>query len=301
MSDAPPGILSPRNDFVFKRIFGDANDVEPLAAFLQAALGLPEEEFADLAVIDPNLNSEFEGDKHCILDVRIRTRSGRDIDVEIQVKPTDDIYNRIQCYTAKMVAGQVKAGESYGVMAQSITIVITDFWMWRADRGYHHRFRLYDSDAGLPYPDSMEIHTLELPKLPENSDGSKLWDWLKFLSSETVEEFESLAGKDAVMAKAYGKLAVLSEDEKARYRAEAYGKWLWDENSRIRQSRREGLEEGLEKGLARGRQEKLQIALRLLRMNMALADIVNVTGLPEAEIELLSKTEETATETVLQE
>ncbi len=279
MTDAPLGILSPKNDFVFKQIFGDANNVDPLASFLQAALGLPEEEFADLAIIDPNLNSGYDGDKHCILDVRVKTRSGREIDVEIQVRPTDDIYNRMQCYTAKMVAGQVKAGESYGIMAQSITIVITDFWMWRKDARYHHRFRLYDVEADIPYPDSMEIHTLELPKLPENSDGTALWNWLKFISSETRDEFESLAGKDAVMAKAYGRLMELSADEKARYRAEAHDKWVWDNNSRMRQSRREGKAEG-----------KAEIALKMLKMKLPLYTIATATGLSEAEIEGLEKT-----------
>ncbi len=283
MTDAPLSLLSPKNDFVFKQIFGDANDVDPLASFLQAALGLPEEEFADLAIVDPNLNSEYDGDKHCILDVRIKTRSGREIDVEIQVRPTDDIYNRIQCYTAKMVAGQVKAGESYGVMAQSITIVITDFWMWKQDARYHHRFRLYDAEAEMLYPDSMEIHTLELPKLPENSDGSALWNWLKFISSETRDEFESLAGKDAVMAKAYGRLMELSADEKARYRAEAHDKWVWDNNSRMRQSRREGMEEGR-------REARIEMARQMLELQLPLDIIAKTTSLPEAEIERLQRT-----------
>ncbi len=66
MTDAPLDILSPKNDFVFKQIFGDAKNIDPLAAFLQAALELPEEEFEDLAIVDPNLNSEYDGDKHCI-------------------------------------------------------------------------------------------------------------------------------------------------------------------------------------------------------------------------------------------
>ncbi len=282
MTDGALGLLSPKNDFVFKQIFGDAKDVEPLAAFLQAALGFPEEEFEELAIVDPNLNADREGDKHCILDVRVKTRSGRDIDIEIQVRPTDDICNRLQCYTAKMVAGQVKAGESYGVMAQSITIVVTDFRMWRGDRRYHHCFRLYDSGAELLYPDSMEIHTLELPKLPKISDGTRLWDWLKFLSSETAEEFASLAGKDNVMAKAYGKLAVLSADEEARLRAESHDKWVWDNNSRLRQSRREGRREGREEAQA-------DIIRQMQQLQLPLELIMKATGLSEAEVDRLAK------------
>ncbi len=284
MPEAPMPILSPKNDFVFKQIFGDANHIAPLSAFLQAALGLQEDEFAGLAVVDPNLNPEHEGDKHCILDVRITTRSGREVDVEIQVERTEELCDRIQYYTARMVAGKVKAGDGYLGMPQSISIVILDYREWE-DGLYHHRFRLYDPDAGLPYPNSMEIHTLELPKRPAASDGSGLWDWLTFLSSRTREEFDSLAGKGNAMAEAVARLKELSADERAQLQAEAREKWLWDQAARERQHKREGLAEGLAEGRAN---TQIEIARRLLGMNMPLIDIVSATGLSEAEIDRLA-------------
>ncbi len=296
MTETPLDILSPKYDFVFKRLFGDANHIAPLAAFLQAALGLPEEEFAEILIVDPNLNSEYDGDKHCVLDVRVKTGSGRDVDVEIQVKPSAELFNRIQCYTAKMVAGQVKAGESYRGMAQSICIVIVDFRLWEKGARYHHRFQLYDREAETAYPNSMEIHTLELPKIPKDSDGTALWNWLKFISSETREEFASLAGKDAVMAEAVARLMELSADEKARLRAEAREKWEWDNAARMRQSREEGLAEGRAEGRAKGRAEGrveglAEVARNMLRNSMPLIDIAHATGLSEQEIQRLATEE----------
>ncbi len=273
MSDASFDLLSPKYDFVFKQLFGDANHTAPLESFLQAALGLPAEEFAGLAVGDPNLNREFEDDKLCILDVRIKTRSGRNVDVEIQVKPTPELLDRIQVYTARMVAGQVKAGERYHGMAQSICIVIADFLMWENGR-YHHRFRLHDPEAEMAYPNSMEIHTLELRKIPQDSDGTALWNWLKFISSETREEFASLAGKDAVMAEAYARLVELSADEQMRWRQESREKWEWDQAALKRQYLKEGKAEG-----------QSLIARQMLRMGMSIGIISQATGLSEGEIE----------------
>jgi hypothetical protein len=40
----PKRILSPKNDFVFKLIFGDQRNTDILADFLKAALKLPAEE-----------------------------------------------------------------------------------------------------------------------------------------------------------------------------------------------------------------------------------------------------------------
>ena len=132
---------------------------------------------------------------------------------------------------------------------------------------------------------SMEIHTLELPKRPANSDGSDLWDWLKFLSSKTKDEFDSLAGKGGAMAEAVGRLKELSADERARMRADARDKWLWDQAARKRQYLKEGLEKGREEGEAK---KQTEIACRLLEMKMPLADIVSATGLSTADVERLA-------------
>jgi predicted transposase/invertase (TIGR01784 family) len=273
MAETPIDILSPKNDFVFKQLFGDAQHTAPLAALLQATLGLPAEEFVGLVIADPNLNRKYEDDKLYILDVRITTRSGRDVDVEIQVRPSDELCDRIQGYVARMVTEKITLGGSYKV-PQSISIVITDHVLWEGDgRRYHHRFRFYDPEAGLEYPNSMEIHTLELPKIPKDSDGTTLWKWLKFISSETREEFESLAGKDTVMTEALMKLMDMSVDQPTRRRAESRAKAMWDENARMRQSRREG---------------RADVARRMIQKNMPLVEIAELTDCPLEEIERMA-------------
>ena len=280
MIEEPLDILSPKNDFVFKQLFGDAKHTAPLEAFLQATLGLPAEEFAGLSVGDPNLNREFEDDKLCVLDVRITTRSGRDVDVEIQVRPSDELCDRIQCYVARMVSEKVKIGGGYKGIPQSISIVIVDHRLWEGDeQRYHHCFRLYDPEAERLYPNSMEIHTLELPKIPQASDGTALWKWLKFISSETREEFESLAGKDAVMTEALLKLLDMSVDLPTRRRAESRAKWLWDESARMRRSREEG-----------EANKQAEIARRMMRMHMPVDVVAEATGLSETEVASLLST-----------
>jgi predicted transposase/invertase (TIGR01784 family) len=157
-----------------------------------------------------------------------------------------------------------------------------DHRLWEGDGRYHHRFRLYDPEAGLEYPNLLEIHTLELPKLPEKSDGSALWEWLKFISSETRDEFAALAGKDAVMAEVVGRLLELSDDEAARLRAEAREKWLWDYYSGMRHSREEGLAEGLAKGQA-------AIIRRMLAAKMPLETIADLAECTIEEVTRLAE------------
>ena len=104
----PP--LSPTNDFVFKKVFGNNKTV--LEDFLKAVLDLPGEEYKDLKVIDSCLNREFIEDKLGVLDIKINTASGKVIDVEVQVKPQRFIWKRMLFYTSKMVVEQMQAGHN---------------------------------------------------------------------------------------------------------------------------------------------------------------------------------------------
>ena len=281
MPEAPRIIVPPINDFSFKAVFGHLG---PLVALLQATLGLPGETFKGIFVADPNLNPDFEKGKHSILDLRARTAT-RDMNIEIQRLFSPELLDRILYYLARMMAGQLKWAESYLGLPKTICILIADFEISQLKAGqYHHCFMFRDEKSGLVYPNSPEIHVLELTEIPAVDDGTPLWLWGKFLSSRTVEEFEALRGRSEAMAEAVARLLEFSADEKERIRAEAHEKWLWDQaarerhhEARERQSREEGKAEG-----------KAEIARQLLRMKMPLVDIVIATGLSEAEVKRLA-------------
>jgi len=78
-------IMSPKNDFVFKLIFGDEKNKDILIHFLNSILKTPQSELEDIELINTELLREFAEDRKGILDVRARTKSGEQIDIEIQV------------------------------------------------------------------------------------------------------------------------------------------------------------------------------------------------------------------------
>ena len=75
-------ILSPLND---KRLFGDTSNSRPLVSLLKAALNLNQTEFSEISILNPYLHPDFRDDKLGILDIKLKTRSGIAIDVEMQV------------------------------------------------------------------------------------------------------------------------------------------------------------------------------------------------------------------------
>jgi predicted transposase/invertase (TIGR01784 family) len=280
--------LSPRNDLVFKMLFGDARNTGPLTDFLKATLELPAEDFLDIVLIDPHLHGEGIDDKRGILDVKVRTATGKIVDIEIQVAERPEMRERIVFYLSRMITEQIGRGEDYQEIERSICILITDYIQIPNNDCYHNRFRLYDPRTEEEFTDLMEVNVLELPKLPHNTDGTALWDWLKFLAARREEELKMLAEKNPQVGKAVARLQELSEDERARLLAESHEKWKWDDAARIRAARNKGLEEGHEKGLEEGLEKGLlSVAQAALKRNLPIEEIMALTGLSREKIQSL--------------
>ena len=231
-------------------------------------------------VADPNLDREFLDDKLGILDVKVNTRSGKVIHIEVQVRPQRFIWQRMQFYISKMVVEQVKSGYQYDRINRVISILIADFFMVHENNAYHNRFKLYDATNRVPYPDSIEINVLELPKI-QVSDGTQLGNWLQFLKAKTEEDLMAISEANPAINEACGLVRYLSGDERARALAEAREKARMDMDSWLSDARYEGREEGLQEGV-------FKVARNLLRKNMPYDDIVDATGLPLEEVKRLA-------------
>jgi predicted transposase/invertase (TIGR01784 family) len=145
---------------------------------------------------------------------------------------------------------------------------------------YHNRFTLSDLEAALEFTDLIEIHTLELPKLPETADNY-LWHWLRFLRAQSKEDLDMVAQASPKLNKTVVKLLELSEDEEARMIYEAEVKAQRDERARIRGAR----EEGKAEGKAEGKNEKaLEIARNLIALGMPVEKIAAATALSREEV-----------------
>jgi len=266
------GFLSPKSDVIFKLLFGDARSIDLLTDFLKSVLRLPVEEYDEVIIVDPHLLREYDGDKLGILDVKVKTKSKKTIDIEIQVLPSPELKSRIVFYSAKMIAEQVGAGEDYSKIKQVINIIITDYTLISENEKYHNRYTLYDSETESEFTDIIEVNTLELVKLPSKEDGTELWNWMKFLSARSKEELDMVAEKNPRVRKAVSRLMELSNDERTRMLYESRQKMEWDNRARERGALKE---------------QAHSIAISLLKKQMAVDEIVEVTGLTHDEVEKL--------------
>ncbi|MDR0804415.1 MAG: Rpn family recombination-promoting nuclease/putative transposase [Oscillospiraceae bacterium] len=283
-------LLPPKSDFVFKRIFGDVRNTDILADFLQSVLTIPVEDYLEVSVVDPNFTKDYEDDKLGILDVKVRTKSGRTIDVEIQQWAFKNIEERILFYTSKMLLEQIDEGDNYVKIQQVISILITNYPLYGTDTAYHHRFKLHDDENGISFTDKLEVHTLELTKLPSADDCTRLYEWLKFLKVETREELDMIATENPTINKAKGVLLQMSEDERARMLYDQRMRYEMDMRALMLDARLEGEARGEArgeiKGIAEGKAEVVQI---MLRRGKSITDIADDTGLSLSVVQTLIK------------
>jgi predicted transposase/invertase (TIGR01784 family) len=275
--DTSKAFLTAKSDIVFKLFFGNERNRDFLIRFLKAVLNLSLEEYTDIEINDPQTKREFKGDKLAILDVKIKTKTGKIVNIEIQVHVTPEMRERIVFYDAKLITEQLGSGDEYADIKKVISIVITgEVFIPEHDR-YHDRFIFFSPETKTEFTDVMEIHTLELPKLPEKPDGTDLWDWLEFINAESEEELAVLVQNSPQMKAPIEKLIELNQDPTARMLFEAREKERRDNMARERGARQEGRREGRLETM-------IEIARNLMGRKMPMDDIMGITGLTAEEI-----------------
>jgi predicted transposase/invertase (TIGR01784 family) len=92
--------------------------------------------------VDPHLKREFEDDKMGILYVKVHTKGGIVINVEIQVASPPELRDRIVLYGAKMLTEQVKKGNTWDRAEQVISIIIMDKILLPEEMDYYNEYAL---------------------------------------------------------------------------------------------------------------------------------------------------------------
>ena len=265
-----PRLLPVISDFVFKLIFGDQRNIDILAEFLKAVLDIPDSEYDRIAIVDPHVKKESLDDKYGILDVKVHTKSGNIVHVEIQVWPIPEMKQRSIFFMSKMVTEQMASGLNHSDIKRAVSIIITNYTLVPENGHYHNQFRYRSDKDGTEFIDLTEFNTLEIFKLPPDADNTELWYWMKFIKSDDEEVLDMLAERNPQMKKAVGVLKELSADERTRMLYEKQEIARRDMVSLMGGARRDG---------------HIDVAKKLLKRNRPVEEIVEDTGLTHAEIE----------------
>jgi predicted transposase/invertase (TIGR01784 family) len=220
--------FSPLYDDAVKVIFGDQKNIENLAGLLKPILDLPPEDYDTLTIVDPFLKRLFRRDKLGILDVKVTTKTGRIVNVEIQVKPFSTMRKRIIYYLAKLLVEQLKSGFNYGKLVETVCVVICDHELVPEEKNFLNIYGLRNIKSGNLFTDLLKLYIIELPKLPRDDDGSPSWPWLQFFKCRKEEEFNMLAEKHPEVRPIIAEYKKLTWSERRRMIADLKEKYRRD-------------------------------------------------------------------------
>lgn len=280
-------LLDPRNDFIFKRIFGSESNKDVLLAFLNSTfLEAGEPPLTEIILMNPYTDKDAPTDKQSILDIKAKTTEGKLINIEIQLFNPYHMEKRTLFYWSNMYYHQIKEGGNYSELKKCVTINILNYPCLPNDR-YHNVFHLREDHTLIPLTDDIEVHVMELPKLDQHPIpvGGGLGNWLLFLRGVEPEQWEVLTVNEPMLKKAMTTLEFLSQDAQIRMEYEARVKFLRDEASRTEGAKAEGRAEGIAIGEAKGKED---MARGLLALGVDISVIAKASGLSEQEIKDLN-------------
>lgn len=180
-------LLDPKNDYVFKRIFGHTGNEEITKGLLQSII--PDK--IDKIELDSNPITEKDllDDKVGILDIKAKLNDGNvNCDIEMQVVDQKDIEKRILFYWSKMYIQTLKVGEDYENLKRCIVILITDYDLDKLKEipEYVTKWKIREEKySKLVLTNDLELYIISLEKAKNSTKNKKeeLYNWLKFINN----------------------------------------------------------------------------------------------------------------------
>ena len=287
-------LLSPKVDFVFKRIFGNEKHPDILISFLNAVMK-PKDLIESVQIRNSDIEKEHIEDKYSRLDIKAITNKGEYINIEIQVKNEYNMIKRSLYYWSKMFENQIIEGDNYNKLAKTVCINILDFKYLRNEK-FHNAYRLKEIITNEELTDTMEIHFIEIPKLRKLDDSEEISDmleaWVAFIQNPDSEIVGKLEMSKREIKEAKSELVRMSGDSKERYMYEKRKESILEKVSLIESAEQKGIEKGLREGLKEGLKEggnkkAIEIAKNAINNNLDDNTIQIITGLLLEEIKEL--------------
>jgi len=255
--------LDPKNDIVFKRIFGEHPNI--LRSFLNALLPLPENgQIVSLEYLPAEQVPQLPLLKHSIVDVRCVDQIGRQFIVEMQMNWTSAFLQRVLFNASKAYVRQLEKGEQYELLQPVVGLSLLDDVFDHQSTQFYHHYRMVNVEQPQRVIEGLQLVFIELPKFKGEVEKTPLKEaWLRFLretgDADTEEEIAILQAEVGSCAPEIRQALELSgESAFSRMELEAYDRY-WDvirsERTLIAGKYAEGIEDGRSAGRAEGRAE----------------------------------------------
>ena len=273
--------ITPKNDIIFKKIFGQKGNEGILKDFLEGILNIKIESLeVDLGT---EMLPDFFGGKTSKLDVRTKLSDGTNVNIEVQNKIEDYSEQRDLAYWSKLYMNSLEKGKAYTDAEKTICIWILDEEVYDFHK-YHSEWIITEKELGqTAYFKDFEIHVIELQKFrkldiikPEKRDF-----WLWFIDHTRRELVDMACYSNEEVRKAKEQYDKITSDKTLMSLIIAEEIDEMDRNTRIKRAE--------EKGKKEAQKETVK---KMLELGAEIDFIEKATGLSKEEILKLKENKE---------
>ena len=166
--------LDPKNDYSFKKIFGEEKHKRIPINFLNAVLNLNSDKtIIDLEFLNPTQPPEVAARKESIVDVLVQDQKGMKYIVEMQVAKVEGFEKRAQYYAAKTYCAHFGKGKKYQNLKKVIFLAITDYIVFPKKNRYKSDHVILDNQSYEHDLKDFSFTFVELPKFVKTLDQLK--------------------------------------------------------------------------------------------------------------------------------
>ena len=274
-----------KNDRTFKEVFLKEENSDLLKALLETILKIEIDkiEIKKTELLSGNINIK---DKR--VDAIVHTRNKK-IEIEINSQNKDYLHTRSTAYICNIYQSNASVGETYNENTDIIQVNLT----WGLGRN-NDEMKIYKimNEKGELYVKNFIIYEINMDyysnvwysKNEEEIEKKKYMIMLDL----GKKELETMP-KDKIVDKYITNVVVVNNDpEFMNYMSEEEDKKKI-QNSLLSEAKEEGISQGYTTGINDGiSQEKVSIAKNMLKKNMPIEDISEITGLSIEEIKKIS-------------
>ena len=278
-------LLKPKIDVVFHSLFRKGNERITKALITS----ITKEKIEDIELDnDRYIIGKYPEEKLGILDLKATLDNGTICDIEIQLVDNKDTAERFLFYWSRIYSGQLVKGDDYGKLNKVIGIIILDynFEKTKEIERISTKWKIKEVTTGkeIVLTDMLELYIIEIPKVKrilEKEPNDKLAQWVQFLDNPNEKEVLKAMENNEEIREAMEELEEVIKIKQLRRIAELKDKAIRDEKNGLRHAKEEGLKEG-ERKL---KDEKIEIAKRLLKIGLTIEQVTEVTKLNKEEVE----------------
>ena len=269
-------LLNPKNDYVFKRIFGYTGNEDITKSLLSSIIPDNIEEIT--LDCNPITEKDLFDDKVGVLDIKAKLNNSTNCNIEMQIVDRKNLEKRLLFYWSKMYTSSIKSGEDYEKLKRSIVILISDYNLEKLinEPEYMSKWNIRrEKSPHLVLTDMLEIYIIEAEKAKNYvlENNEILNSWLQFINNPEV----ILKMENNELKKAKRILEEISEDEHKRKLTEHREKYIRDQHD----IEARGYDKGLEAGI---KQTNAEIVKKMKSKNFDISTISQITGLDENQI-----------------